>query len=150
MAEEIEAGTVLFCDYLHLDSAECIKKFEKSNKEGTQESWKIFKVDSKARPVLILCETESFPKYRSYLVSKITSSENYKDKKGYYFLGSLFNEKPSYVSWYPEKYPDNLLNTDGDRKQLQKIILEGIIEGFNLSRLGCIPQKSRNNSKERK
>ncbi len=138
MSKKIEDGTVLYCDYMHLDSAKSHRKFYKTEKNGKRVKYKEWKVESKRRPVLILFEIEIEEEYDyfSYCILKVTTQPP-SGKNNYVCLGQLFGRTVvSYARRHPETYPDNLLDQKGKPDKINPHTLRDITERMSLSRIG--------------
>lgn len=137
MNKKIEAGTVLYCDYLHLNSAELHRKWYKTEKNGKRVEYKEWKVQSKHRTVLILFEIEEKYDYCSYCILKVTTHPT-SGRNNYVCLGQLFGRTDvSYARRHPETYPDNLLDQDSKTCEINPHILSDITHCMSLSKIGC-------------
>lgn len=131
MSEKIKDGTVLYCHYMHLNSARFIRDMPE---KGTK--WKEWKVESKGRPVLVLFEDEKENfSYQSYWILKLTTVKETAEKNGYFYVGYLFGrDKPSYARLRPEFYPDNLLD-QGEKDKINPIVFDDILKCANLLKM---------------
>ncbi|MDH4221015.1 MAG: hypothetical protein OEW23_19845 [Candidatus Aminicenantes bacterium] len=144
MSEKIDPGTILYCDYLHLDSANSPRPFTKVI-NGVRKKYKKWKVESKRRPVLILSECkEEKLRYRSYRILKLTTQQETAQKNGYVCVGRILGNKAiSYVRSNPEAYPENLFSTNGKTDKIEcPVTLDRIMKQVTLPTLGCPTERT--------
>ena len=136
MSEKIEDGTILYCDYLHLDSADELRVIPKGEKGDAL--WKEWKIESKERTVLILyeCGKENL-RYRSYVILKLTTVKETAKRNGYFKIGKYLEKEMSYARSYPETYPENLLRQNKRTDKINKeLTLDTIMKKMTLPKIG--------------
>ena len=144
MNKKIEDGTILYCDYLHLDSAKCTRELtdEEMKQRRLPGLWKEWNIESKERVVLIICECENEDfHYYSYVILQLTTKAETARKNGYFTLGSfLDSNKVSYARSYPETYPAHFFRPDKKTDKISPLILSHITNQMSLTNIG-MPKK---------
>lgn len=133
MPNKIEDGTILYCDYLHLQTAYLHEKLPDK---------KTWKVESKRRPVMVLSETAEIFNYRTYCILQLTTQKKTAKRNSYIPIGKILgSNKPSYARPYPETYPDNLLDHNAKSDKIDPFRLSDIIENMSMNKLGWTNEK---------